>query len=126
MNSDIKWPQVGHNVKLWEAGMLPKFYHELLTHLLLHRQCFSRESLILVMGHILKLQKLKTHTQQHKTHYWLFSKPGMLVGAAAMEIYSQIQAEEWEETRWRQLINKDKYSLVIIIGRMENTLVWLW
>lgn len=55
---------------------------------------FSKDSVILVMGHILKLQKLKTHihTPPHKTRYWLFFKVGMLVGAAAMEIYSQIQA----------------------------------
>lgn len=30
------------------------------------------------------------HTQ---THYWLFSKARMLVGAAAMEIHSQMQVE---------------------------------
>lgn len=51
---------------------------------------FSKDSLILVMRHILKLQRLKTHNTE--TRYWLFSKAGMLVGAAAMEIYSQIQA----------------------------------
>lgn len=83
---------------------------------------FSKDSLILVKRHMLKHQKLKTHTHR-ETHYWLFSKAGMLVGAAAMEIHSQMQAG-WEETRWRQLLRGEKWTLVIIIGcRMENTLV---
>lgn len=45
---------------------------------------------ILVTRHILKLQKLKTHTY---TPYWLFSKARMLVGADAIKIHSQMQVD---------------------------------
>lgn len=67
--------------------MLYWFYHELeLTHSLL---CLSKDPLILVMRHVLKLQKLQQNTE---TLSWLFSKAEVLEGAAAIEIHSQMQA----------------------------------
>lgn len=51
---------------------------------------FSKDSLTVVMRHILSFRSLKKNPT--KTLYQLFSKTGMLIGAAAIELHSQMQA----------------------------------